>query len=334
MPPKSDHSYAASNKNPVQIKSRQMSGGGAIPEIRNRIYDFTKEYDYFPDGLVPPLLIRSSKLYDSPNKYSARNYFALTQTCKQLRSEFRPLWLRNSGIRIDPEDLDEFVGTFYPRIDEYQNAPRLLLINWDHDICYDDNLVFKLTPLLRLHAHCPTFTAKFVCRKIIDGDFPNTECYGCGHSIHCGCSADCDHEETILDACADLYSDYSYTEALDEFLANKNEAWLEVLREDVPKLMEIECTIDVGTQRSTIYIRFPEGCSPACLSKKNMYRDAARYLTRIGILDLERRERLDFVIGEATNKFTRHIGSCNHLVQTYVQVHISGDIDKMSGDDV
>jgi hypothetical protein len=60
---------------------------------------------------------------------SGREYLALTETCKQIRSEHRPLWLRKSAIRIEFSNLAKFIATFSPAIKDYSNAPKLLLIS-------------------------------------------------------------------------------------------------------------------------------------------------------------------------------------------------------------
>lgn len=242
------------------------------------------------------------------------------------------MWLRDSVVRINPDDLHAFVITFYPNPNEYHNAPRLLFVNWDHDGDYGEDLLFDMTALFHLRAHCPTFTARFICRKIAEDDYPNNECWECGHSMYCLCDNGCDHDEARTEAYCDLRLEYEYTEVLHEFLANKNEAWLETLRKDVPAGMRIQCTIDLDTLRPTIYIWFEEGQAPACFSKENMYSGSVQYLTRVGILDLDQRERLDFVIGEDTGKCTRHSRCCYHFITTFNQVHVSGSVEKIASD--
>jgi hypothetical protein len=245
----------------------------------------------------------------------------LTQSCKQIREEFRPLWLRDAAIRLEIDSVEPFLATYYPNREEYQNAPRLILISWDHDEGYTEDLLFDVTPLLRLRASCSTFVAKFKCRAIIDGDLPNVECWECGHSIHCGCGdADCDHEDAVDEAFCDLLGEYHYTWTLDNFLANPNDSWLKAIRDDVRDAMKVECTVDVLEQRPTIHIRFHQNMAPTGFSKSTMFRDAGRYLRKMGMLDLDIHGKLDFIIGEATGKYTRHFEGCNYSHPTYNQV--------------
>jgi hypothetical protein len=68
----------------------------------------------------------------------------------------------------------------------------------DCDIDYEDSMENMLTDisfLIRLRAHCQTLTAKFVSTRILEDDVGNLRCGDCGHSIHCGCNNDCDHED-------------------------------------------------------------------------------------------------------------------------------------------
>ncbi|CAO2649738.1 Nn.00g010300.m01.CDS01 [Neocucurbitaria sp. VM-36] len=309
---------------------------GRIPsdKIRNRIYHFAQETRFDSDGMGPPLLIKSTSATQpsgTPNTYSARKFFALTQTCKQIRSEYRPLWLRASSIRIEMENITSFVNAYYPKVEEYSNAPDLLLISWDHGHGEDDEVLFDITLLFHLRAHCKTFTTKFVSRRLVEGDLPNTDCLNCGHSIYCGCGTDCDHEEAFDEAWGDLHFQYYYLHALNEFLNNKNEAWLKAFREQVRKGIKIKFTYDLDTQQTTLYIRFVKGLAPALFKRVDMYKTAVRYLRHMGILDLEMHEELDFVVGEATGKYTRHSEDCHFAVPTYNQIQISGRVGKKAG---
>jgi hypothetical protein len=255
---------------------------------------------------------------DRSYEYSARRFLALTQICKQIRAEYRPLWLRDSSINLNLDDVKCFITTFFPTTDGYGNAPKLLLISWDHEGGYDEDLLFDITPLLRLRAHCPTLVTWFVCRPLLDGDIPEIECWECGNSVHCGCDNNCDHEEAIDEAFFELDMDYNYTMAIDDFIANGNEMWLKAIRGD-SRLhgMKVECTVDVLIQRPTVHIRFSKGRVPAGFNKSSMYKGALRYLREQGIPDLEINRKLDFVIAEHTAKFTRHFESCSYAVPTY-----------------
>lgn len=95
-------------------------------ELRNRIYSFCQE-----DGVV---LLRPKAQFLSKDGNSSsgcdedcdcenninchfalatHTFFSLTQTCRQIRSEFRPIYLEQTQIAVDLWDLDEgFIPIF------------------------------------------------------------------------------------------------------------------------------------------------------------------------------------------------------------------------------
>jgi hypothetical protein len=87
-----------------------------------------------------------------PVEQSLRKFFGLTQTCRQIRVEYRPLWLRNSKFLIFLADAKEYCKTWFPTTVDLQHAPSNLQIS----CCLPRNYVlFKLTSLLKIRAHRP-----------------------------------------------------------------------------------------------------------------------------------------------------------------------------------
>lgn len=80
-------------------------------ELRNRIYDFCKEMDSDFE-YMPPLLVKNMEPSPPTTNWSYRAFFALKQACQQIRTEFRPLWLRDSTIRITFAALNPFINTY------------------------------------------------------------------------------------------------------------------------------------------------------------------------------------------------------------------------------
>jgi len=74
----------------------------------------------------------------------------------------------------------------------------------------------------------------------------------------------------------------------------------------------------------TIYIRFDKGYAPEIFAKTVFSLAVCQYLTDVGIIDLEERQMLDFVVGVATGKTTRLSADCNTMVPTYDQHTIYG----------
>jgi hypothetical protein len=134
----------------------------------------------------------------------------------------------------------------------------------------------------------------------------------------------CPHDDLLGEVESDINEEYNYLSALNCFLRNKNEAWLKVIRDDDLCGMKIECTMGAKSKYPTIYIRFDKGHAPDIFSKKGIGFAIRQYLTDIGIIDLEEREMLDFVVGIATGKTTRHPGDCKILIPTYNQHTIYG----------
>jgi hypothetical protein len=276
----------------------------------------------------------------SPSQLGTLRYRAFTQVCKQIRTEFRPIWLRQSCFRMELPAVAQFIKKYYPRVTDYQNAPKLLLISWEDGLLedefgevYDDfdgldedsmeGVLTDITLLVRLRAHCPTFTVKFISRRVLEDDVPNRPCGDCGHSIYCACDDSCDHENAFDTARLEMDASYWYLKGLNAFLSNSNDFWLKILRDTVRVGTLVEFTFDIHTQRPTIFIRFSQGCAPKGFNLKNMYSCSLTLFDRLGMLDLKHYELLDYVIGEATGKYTRHLGE--HGLQVhYNQIYLDG----------
>ncbi|PVI05312.1 hypothetical protein DM02DRAFT_725273 [Periconia macrospinosa] len=103
-------------------------------EIRNRIYDFATERTNLPT--CAPLLVhhgrrspRRTRPWPAANFWSFRLFFGLTQVCRQIRAEYRPMWLSNSTVRIKFHKLEHFLEVFHGR----GLGPRALTISWNPD---------------------------------------------------------------------------------------------------------------------------------------------------------------------------------------------------------
>lgn len=307
------------------------------PELRNQIYHFAAEAEFESDGRVPPVITKARQEPTAATAYNpgARTFIGLTQSCKQIRTEYRVLWLRDSSIRIKLENVQSYMSTFYPKAEDYSNAPKLLLISWDHENDgYDEEVLFDITLLLRIRAFCPSNVIQFVCRRLVEFDLPYVDCFECGHNIRCNCHTECDHEDTIEEVMFDVHVDYHYMMVLNELLANSNGAWLKALRDDArTHHMKIQCTADTEDQHLTVYLHFCAGRAPAVITKRAMHKGAIRYLQSMGLLGMHTSKAVDFVVGEATGKFTRHSQGCRVAVPTYNQIEIAGTT-KMPSDHV
>ncbi|KAF2132776.1 hypothetical protein P153DRAFT_393732 [Dothidotthia symphoricarpi CBS 119687] len=229
------------------------------PELRNRIYHYADEE--FEDLEYLPLL-RPRSLYSPKPSWK---FFGLVQSCKQIRAEYRPLWLSNSRVRVQPENLGPFVDAFFPDLTGLKQAPGLLEISWTHrdnyeyvldmevDLYhgYDRDIIEQqttdLTPLLRLHANCPSFHSEFVPHKLMHGWSPGDMCDDCAKD-----GWDSADEEDIMafrDECPcqevdrenwenEKHGEMDYVQIIERFLSNTNEAWLKDIQEH---RVEVSC---------------------------------------------------------------------------------------------
>lgn len=225
----------------------------------------------------------------------------------------------------------------------YRDAPQFLFISWDHDRTeYGDGAtLLDIKPLLKLRASTPSSKIKFKCRRLIEFDLPCAPCGWCGVCINCPHDAPdshsdvdslydypCSHEDTQDEVRAHLEVEYAYLNALNGFLDNKNETWLAAVRDGLQHPMQVHCTMGLDCGVPTIYIRFEKNGAPPLLQRRNMWRTAASYLTEMGIMALEERRDLDFVVGISTGKYMRPTPGIYPVMPTYDQSHICGDTYK------
>ncbi|EUC45190.1 hypothetical protein COCMIDRAFT_5589 [Bipolaris oryzae ATCC 44560] len=140
-------------------------------EIRNFIYEFAIAAET-PDTPEGDVLLRKA----DPKPYTTRpwKFFGLTQTCRQIRAEFRPLWMRNTSIRfMGLEDSVSFISTFMPAIAEFKHAPECFTIGTAYKVGRDS--LCDITLLFRMDAFCPYFCLSFSPFEVIMGRPPPDE---------------------------------------------------------------------------------------------------------------------------------------------------------------
>ncbi|EUC28262.1 hypothetical protein COCCADRAFT_9329 [Bipolaris zeicola 26-R-13] len=140
-------------------------------EIRNFIYEFAIAAGT-PDTPEGDVLVREAV----PEPYATRpwKFFGLTQTCRQIRAEFRPLWMRSTSIRLmGLEASVSFISTFMPTIAEFKHAPERFTIGTQYEIGQDSQR--DITLLFRMNALCPYFCISFAPFEDIMGRPPPDE---------------------------------------------------------------------------------------------------------------------------------------------------------------
>jgi hypothetical protein len=268
----------------------------------------------------------SESSFTVPWQQRVWQFFGLTQSCKQLRSEYRPLWIRDLTVRLKTGIFSEFVATFLPTSkDESLLGPKLIQISWDHGL---DNILEKdLTPFLLLRGRLPDICFDFVPYRLADlkmepGEEP---CEFCCERMHleehghdpedadgyCSCyDSDMDYEEWVM-----LEEDrMEYTDILKDFLSNNNEKWMaDILAENINVKFSFDRESDLPTFR--IFCKKPLKMAASDLAH------AYDLLKSWGIFDLPSKALMEFFIAWE-GKSKGRIGQY-HMTKTVVrQVHV------------
>ncbi|KAL1597718.1 hypothetical protein SLS60_008204 [Paraconiothyrium brasiliense] len=281
------------------------------PELRNRIYDFATERDDFEgwEEAVPLVNLHRGhgcglSQWPLPKSLlfrSGRQFLGLTQTCKLLRLEYRPIWLRNSSVRVRPSQLLLYVHTFYGCGSKYYNLPKRVQISHDHDM--HDHI--DVTQILRMRAACPDTKFEFVPHELTLDDGPwnqdraDEECVLCEEEVMAG-EMDmnefeefgCPHEYYHRYAYADwlLEEEYPYLQSLNMLLAHDNSKWVEDIQSgEVVRVMLDAAGADREAPELTIRLAHDSDTANEELINKSMREVAKTYVSsrRLGDTNTE-----------------------------------------------
>jgi hypothetical protein len=105
--------------------------------LRNKIYAFCTEPDISPGS-------PEESTHDTPRS----QFLALTQTCKQLKSEFRPVYMRTGVGFVPIELLPRYLAAFDPLVNTgYDNIIITVPHQMDHAV--------RISPHLHTGGHVP-----------------------------------------------------------------------------------------------------------------------------------------------------------------------------------
>ncbi|KAJ4358648.1 uncharacterized protein N0V89_003232 [Didymosphaeria variabile] len=222
---------------------------GMPAEIRNRIYQFaTDDYvvdtvrfldgdeDAFDIDTSPQILKPRVTKYKpwSKTKPAKPHYpfFGLSQVCRQLRAEYRPLWLSSSTFAIKYQDLEALLGAFFSedaRLDgDSQEAVGLgrLIIDWE------DRQSAQLLPILRFAHRYPNTTVAFSHVPTWTPLWLKVKCPDCGHRGSGARKPLCEHKSDRLDDWTEAWPDMhnNYLTTVHALLSHDNEAWKSDIR--------------------------------------------------------------------------------------------------------
>ncbi|KAA8617203.1 F-box-2 domain containing protein [Pyrenophora tritici-repentis] len=271
-------------------------------ELRNRIYEHCLDDEYY--NFAPSVRVRSRQAY----KYRIWRFIGLTQVCKTIRSEFRPLWARNLCVRFDRRsDIDHFMKNFLHHRKGFNPVPKLVHYGWKHGL--DNRQPFDITDILRLRSHSAELKVGFHPAVVADRECMWTPCASCAPNCYRPRDDDSDDDEDCT--CADpgmtyqiwmvrQYDVINYTSTM-EFLVNHGkEALLQ----------------DIRDKKVTIVVYFSQPCNHAAIkfSYKHAFQtdnsppSAMDLLKRWGLLDdFEPTATMEFIV-VCKNKVVEEVG--------------------------
>ncbi|KAF2026025.1 hypothetical protein EK21DRAFT_92751 [Setomelanomma holmii] len=161
-------------------------------------------------------------------------FYGLTQTCRQLRAEHRPIWIQNLHIRLDVWQLDIFCQTFLLSAAEHTHRPKLIEIPWDGSSTYHAPELLSWLHFRTRH----TFTSiAFVPEVVVEGGMPREEkcdyCVDMEESGRCRCCHDYDTSDCECDDPDMGYFEWiqgkeaeiEYASTVKVLLDNRNATW-------------------------------------------------------------------------------------------------------------
>jgi hypothetical protein len=126
----------------------------ACTEIRNFIYELAAEQSKPAKLLYNPI--------DTP--HNTRWPLNLAHTCRQIRAEYMPIYLKDTAVEIPYYDINLYLDTFVdPQVKRSQLKDVVcnVMLRAKHENEEEYGLMVDLLPLARLHANCPRMKVLF-----------------------------------------------------------------------------------------------------------------------------------------------------------------------------
>ncbi|KAI8931001.1 hypothetical protein NX059_012012 [Plenodomus lindquistii] len=130
-------------------------------ELRNMIYDFAVEDDTKMIVLRPPRRPRQLRCNDClmhlpPPPTVLRSFYSLTQVCRQIRSEYNPLYRARTRVHVHIEDIHEYVRTLINMSNgKGDNLVGKLIMRGNSCVAPFMGSYFDLTPLINTAKAAP-----------------------------------------------------------------------------------------------------------------------------------------------------------------------------------
>lgn len=273
-------------------------------EIRNRIYEFASEHDDYEgyEKAVPWVrycchshchhrICRNPQWPVDPNRPSARSFLGLTQTCKQLRQEYRPIWLSQSCVRLRIFHVRSYIQTFYGCRAHWSTLPKLLQVSFDHR----DDSVVSLSQLFRMRAACDTLKIELIPHELtlVNGPWDDRDPEDCPLCEEETISArllakrGCIHTEFHRESYEEyvLDEEYGYLSKLNEILNHNNSQWLDDIRSNTIISVRLDLSTDDDLLPTILVELDPESNLLAKRRNSSFVFAASHYLTRRKLMD-------------------------------------------------
>ncbi|KAF2438714.1 hypothetical protein P171DRAFT_477084 [Karstenula rhodostoma CBS 690.94] len=265
--------------NVVEISERPVDGNsnnkrplGSLDlaaEIRNLIHYYADESDHACHHYYIPLLTNRSTedalslpCHLENLAHSSRKFFGLTQTCKKIRAEYLPLWMRNASLRVLYEEFGSYVKTFHNKKQGSVQGPKQLLISYDLGAAYEapETPRMNLLRLLRFRACHPSTGIEVVPHD--EAGWYNPErgpeyrmdefCSECDQADTGNTWSLCDHLKEVLEEYQyEALAGYVHLEEVNGLISHDNPIWVAdiasgFIAEVYMKRMKLDNYVELG----------------------------------------------------------------------------------------
>ncbi|KAL1610578.1 hypothetical protein SLS60_002248 [Paraconiothyrium brasiliense] len=139
-------------------------------EVRNMVYDLASEEsvdDKDRDVYGPPSLTKRYIHQTPAGSFSSsrRVFLGLTQVCRQLRSEFRPLYIERNEVCVRADESADYIKLMWQLAAE--GAPtRGLITRVAADVSLGMNIDVDVLPILKVCGNRTAISARFFSRRV------------------------------------------------------------------------------------------------------------------------------------------------------------------------
>ncbi|KAH7076365.1 hypothetical protein BKA63DRAFT_489702 [Paraphoma chrysanthemicola] len=270
-----------------------------LPPVEVHPHDHYQDDSDSDDGLRRTFATRVQHTTHYAASWATRlwKFFGLTQTCRQLRAEHRPIWIRSLSVRLYIHEIGDFVQHFFPDRVEQPVGPALIQISWyERDKEYPNHLL----SWLKFSDRFPSTDIDFVPAPVADGLRPGqVSCNSClaleleGRCGCCfgGCEDDCECDDPDMNyyEWKKLSEDrIAYLGVVLRFLLNHNDEWRKAVRQQLTS-----CTFS-GYNAGHVYFKIH--CKDTLAQTVSDAQSAWDHLKGWGLFDLPRARNMEFVL--------------------------------------